>query len=61
MVYRRRTGSDTWHFCSNCSLWPTADHKEQATKPTTGELCDQCRSKDDDGDCRKQGGIDGSR
>ncbi len=53
MVYRRRTGSDTWHFCSNCSLWPTADHKEQATKPTTGELCNQCRSKDDDGDCRK--------
>ncbi|MDR6788941.1 hypothetical protein J2Y58_002310 [Sphingomonas sp. BE138] len=53
MAYRRRNGKDTWHFCTNCSLWPTSDYKEQQSKPTTGELCNQCRSKDSDGTCRK--------
>ena len=53
MTYRRRTSGDTWHFCTNCSLWPTSDYKEQQGKPTTGELCNQCRSKDDAGTCRR--------
>jgi hypothetical protein len=50
--YRRRKTGDTWHFCSNCSLWPTSDFVEQSTKPTTGELCNQCKAKKDAGDCR---------
>jgi hypothetical protein len=49
--WRRRKGHDTWHFCSNCSLWPTSDYDERTDKPTTGELCDQCRSKDSAGTC----------
>lgn len=53
MTYRRRTSGDTWHFCTNCSLWPTIDYKEQQGKPTTGELCNQCRSKNDAGTCRR--------
>jgi len=53
MTYRRRTSGDTWHFCTNCSLWPTSDYKEQQGKPTTGELCNQCRSKDDAGTCMR--------
>ena len=53
MTYRRRNGFDTWHFCTNCSLWPTGDVKEQSQKPTTGELCNQCRSKDDAGTCKR--------
>lgn len=53
MAYRRRNGADTWHYCRNCTLWPTADYKEQSTKPTTGELCNQCRSKDSAGTCAK--------
>lgn len=53
MTYRRRTSGDTWHFCTNYSLWPTSDYKEQQGKPTTGELCNQCRSKNDAGTCRR--------
>jgi hypothetical protein len=53
MAYRRRTGNDTWHFCRNCSLWPTTGYDERTVKPTTGELCNQCRSKDSAGDCRR--------
>jgi hypothetical protein len=49
--YRRRKGSDTWHFCSNCSNWPTSDYETSYTKPTTGELCDQCKAKKDAGNC----------
>lgn len=24
MKYRRKTGSDVWHWCTNCEDWPTA-------------------------------------
>ncbi len=54
MVYRKKRGSDTWHWCTNCSKWPTSDHEEQRTKPTTGELCNQCKSKERDRTCRKE-------
>jgi hypothetical protein len=53
MAYRRRNSADTWHFCRNCTLWPTSDYKEQQSKPTTGELCNQCRSKDSAGTCTR--------
>jgi hypothetical protein len=45
MAYRRRKGHDTWHFCSNRSEWPTTNYDEQQGKPTTGELCNECKSK----------------
>jgi len=50
-VYRRRKGSDTWHFCTNCSKWPTGYYEESSTKPTTGELCNECRAKKESGNC----------
>ncbi|MDB5694482.1 MAG: hypothetical protein JWN21_25 [Sphingomonas bacterium] len=54
MAYRKRkSGADTWHFCRNCTLWPTSDYSEQSGKPTTGELCNQCRSKDSVGNCTR--------
>jgi hypothetical protein len=32
--YRRRKGADTWHWCSNCSNWPTdADMDKRDRKP----------------------------
>jgi hypothetical protein len=43
--YRRKQGDDTWHFCSNCSTWPTKDFDTQAEKPASGELCNECESK----------------
>jgi len=52
--YRRRKGRDTWHWCRNCSNWPTGrDIETRYSKPTSGELCDECRSKDSTGTCKK--------
>lgn len=45
-MYRKRKGSDTWHWHTNCSNWPTSDYTTSTTKPTSGELCNQCKAKD---------------
>jgi hypothetical protein len=49
---KRKNGSDTWHFCSNCTLWPTSNYDERSVKPTTGDLCNQCKAKQKDNDCK---------
>ncbi len=51
MAYRKRNGSDTWHWCQNCSNWPKKDFKEQATKPSGGDQCNECKSKQKSGNC----------
>ena len=51
--YRRRKGSDTWHWCRNCNNWPTSDYETRATKPTTGEMDNECLAKGRNGDCKK--------
>ncbi len=51
-TYRKRSWGDTWHWCSNCSNWPTSDYDERSTKPTSGELCNECKAKEATGDCR---------
>ena len=49
---RRRPDRDAWHFCCNCSKWPKKrGYKRRLKKPTDGELCDECRSKRDRGEC----------
>ena len=48
MEYRKKKWSDTWHWCKNCSNWPTSDYDVRYTKPTSGELCNQCKSKEKD-------------
>jgi len=50
-TYRRRGDSKVWHFCTNCSQWPKTKYIESATKPTYGEQCNQCRSKQTRGIC----------
>ena len=50
-TYRKKRDSDTWHFCSNCSNWPTSDYIERTDKPTYGELCNECQAKEDAGTC----------
>jgi hypothetical protein len=50
-VWRRRQGNDTWHFCRNCSNWPTSGYDEKSSKPTTGELCNECQAKKSAGNC----------
>lgn len=52
MTYRKKHSSDTWHWCSNCSDWPTSDYATHTgSKPTSGELCDQCETKQKAGNC----------
>ncbi len=51
-TYRRRKGKDTWHFCTNCRHWPTKDYESRTEKPTTGEFCDQCKSKRSNKNCK---------
>ena len=53
MTYRKKRGSDTWHWCRNCSKWPESGFDQESAKPTTGELCNECKSKDRTGACRK--------
>ena len=52
MAYRKRKGTDTWHFCSNCSNWPTTNFDEKKEKPTTGEFCNECQAKRNAGNCK---------
>lgn len=53
MVYRQREGKDTWHFCKNCSNWPKKKpYVERKTKPTKGDLCNQCRAKKKRKECK---------
>ena len=50
--YRKHKNSDTWHFCTNCSEWPVVNYDSHTgTKPTYGELCNQCLGKERAGDC----------
>jgi hypothetical protein len=49
--FRRRRGTDTWHFCSNCSHWPREDYDERMTNPWNGHYCPECLRKRASGAC----------
>jgi hypothetical protein len=50
--YRRTKGSDTWHFCRNCTHWPTTNYESSQTKPTSGEFCNECLAKERADNCK---------
>jgi hypothetical protein len=50
--YRKKKGNDTWHWCTNCSNWPTSDYDVSDSKPTSGELDNECRAKEKEGTCK---------
>lgn len=49
--YRRRVGADTWHFCRNCSHWPSENFEESVDSPQSGHLCNECSAKERSGNC----------
>lgn len=49
--YKRKNDKDAWHWCKNCSNWPTSNYQTSSTKPTSGELCNQCKSKEANNNC----------
>jgi len=51
MAYVKATGSDTWHWCRNCSNYPANPSTSRQTKPSSGELCNQCQAKQREGNC----------
>jgi len=55
-TYRKRKGKDTWHWCKNCSNYPTSDYDEVTMsgkeRPSYGELDNECLAKEKDGSCR---------
>jgi hypothetical protein len=51
-IYRRRKGDyDSWHFCANCSDYPTTNYIEQHEKPASGEFRSECTVKRAAGTC----------
>jgi hypothetical protein len=56
-TYVRANGSDTWHWCSNCTGYPEASNiAERVTlpagqRPSSGELDNQCLGKERNGSC----------
>lgn len=51
-AYRRRLRQDTWHFCSNCSTWPTSAFEETSIRPEHDMMCNECLAKQFSGECR---------
>lgn len=51
--YRKANGSDTWHFCTNCQHWPSSGYTSHAggSAPASGELCNECLGKENNGNC----------
>jgi hypothetical protein len=50
--YVQGPGSDNWHWCRSCSNYPSTIAKSRDTRPTSGDLCNQCKSKENAGTCR---------
>jgi DNA-directed RNA polymerase subunit RPC12/RpoP len=50
-TWRRKNASDTWHFCSNCSNWPTTGYETSYSKPSSGEFCNECQAKRSNNNC----------
>jgi len=49
--YRKKVGSDTWHFCPQCKQWPDSNFDMKYTEPVSGEICNECRTRKDKGTC----------
>ena len=52
--YRRKKGKDDkWHWCENCSRWPTANYEEITTFNIPTNLDWECRQKENAGECER--------
>jgi hypothetical protein len=53
--YIQPPGSDTWHWCRNCSDYPSrigaTERLPEGQRPSDGELCNECRDAERDGRC----------
>jgi len=55
--YRKQKGSDVWHWCRNCSEWPTGapgiDYVVRHVRPQPQEMHEECRLKEASGSCMR--------
>jgi hypothetical protein len=55
VAYRTVSNTYTWHWCHNCSHWPSHDFDERQDKPPTWNgqvLCPECATRDGCSDCQ---------
>ena len=54
-TYVQGPGSDTWHWCKNCTSYPSTIVKREThsgkERPRSGELDNQCLAKERNGTC----------
>ena len=51
MIYRRYVSESLWHFCRNCSSWPSERYEEGTIEPPREALCAECIRKNDELKC----------
>jgi hypothetical protein len=55
IVCRKRTQTDVWHICVDCTAWPTRNYTEKWMELTTVDpstICIQCLQRKREGKCR---------
>jgi hypothetical protein len=58
IVCRKRTQTDVWHICADCTAWPTRNYAEQWVELTNVDpstICIQCLQRRREGKCRMCG------
>jgi hypothetical protein len=50
-TYVQAAKSDTWHWCRNCSRYPSKPAKRRTTRPRY-DLCNECKGKEAKRNCR---------
>jgi len=54
-TYVRKKGSDAWHWCKNCSNYPTGSDVETysgtGSRPSDFELDNECKAKEKANNC----------
>jgi hypothetical protein len=49
--YVKGSKSDKWHWCKNCTQYPMYIYQKTSLEPSS-DLCDQCKTKVDNRDCK---------
>ena len=44
--YRRKKESEMWHWCPDCSNWPTSNYIVSDSVPTNGDFDKECNLKE---------------
>ena len=55
IVCRKRTQTDVWHICVDCTAWPTRNYTEKWVELTSVDpstICIQCLQRKREGKCR---------